>query len=264
MLKQAWRSYLSSLHPRNIKKLRESTTYAWFWITFFCIYASTALLLDNGYADLYCSVFLRLLLPLGLMGYSNLTSRYLMPKAMFLCPMKEEDRKEYINCVISIKIGAMVISSLGAELIWSMFFGFRLWEVVLVPFLIFLIGIADYAGYEVKRNEVGQLPDVVFDKEGNKVRIWMNTMIVAIVLFAVAALVGYDMELLDEVSNKIDLQMYLGFVGICVLLAILFAYRVAKDQYRYVIEQSSDYELHFKILGKVESPKKYKLSLNKR
>ena len=97
MMKQAWRSYLASLHPRNIKKLRESAAYAWFYIIMLFMYAIISLLQDNGYADLICLAAVRMLLPLGLMGWSNLGSKYLMPKVMFLCPMKEEERREKVN-----------------------------------------------------------------------------------------------------------------------------------------------------------------------
>lgn len=259
MLKQAWRSYLASLYPRNIKKLRESAMYSRFWIIFFLIYALTALLQDNGYADFYCGAFLRVLFPLGLMGYSNLTSRYLMPKAMFICPMKEEERKEYINCVIFIKIGAMVVSSLCTELIWSIFFGFRLWEVVIVPFLFFLVGIAEYVGYEAKRDERGQLPSFAEDKRGNRIPIWKNTAVAMFVVVAIAFLVGYDMEMLVE-ENSVARMIFLGVAGVTSAFVILLAYQVAKGQYKYVIEQSSDYELHFKIMGKVQPlRKKYDL-----
>lgn len=258
-MKQAWRSYLASLHPRNIKKLRESAMYSWLWIVIILIYALTALLQDNGYADLYCGTLLRLLLPLGLMGYSNLTSRYLMPKAMFICPMKEDERKEYINCVISIKIGAMVVSSLCTELIWSIFFGFRLWEVMFVPFLIFLVGVAEYLGYEVKRDERGQLPSFAEDQRENKIPIWKNSAVAMLVIAAIALLVGYDMECLVG-KNSVAQMIFLGVAGVCSVFVILLAYQVTKGQFKYVIEQSSDYELHFKIMGKVQPlQKKYDL-----
>jgi len=262
MLKQAWRSYLASLHPRNRKKLRESYGYAYFFLCCFVIYA-LSLVGQNGYADLYCGVLLRLLLPLGLMGYSNLTSRYLMPKAMFLCPMREEERKEYINCVIFIKIGVMLLSSLCTELIWSIFFGFRLWEVVVVLFLIFLIGIVEFVGYEVKRDEKGYLPTVAEDKKGNKIPVWKNTTAALCVILAVAFLTGYDLEL-QAGGDRIDLMLELGTVVVCSLFAIILAYQATKGQFKYVSEQSSDYELHFKVLGKVASSKKIELSLNKR
>lgn len=258
MMKQALRSYVASLHPRNIKKLRESMTYAYIYIFCILIYALTALVQDNGLGELYCRVILRVLLPFGLMGWSNLGSKYLMPKAMFLCPMKEEERKEYLNCVLTIKIGAMVLSSLCTELIWSFFNGFRLWEVLLVPFLFFLIGIAEYAGFEVKRDERGQLPTVTEDKHGNRVPIWMNTVPAICAIIALAFITGYEMEML-ELGNRVDALMMLGFVGTGTAFAVVFAYIIVKNQYKYVIEQSSDYELHFNIKGKVESPKKYDL-----
>ena len=263
MLKQAWRSYLASLHPRNIKKIRESYGYTYFWLVLFVFYAYIAVEQTNGYADLYCGVLLRLLLPLGLMGYSNLTSRYLMPKAMFICPMKEDERKEYINCVIFIKISAMVVSSLCTELIWSKFFGFRLWEVMIVPFLIFLVGVAEYLGYEVKRDEKGQLPSVTEDKRGDRIPVWKNSAVAMLVIVSIAFLVGYDMEMLVE-ENAVSQMIFLGLAGVCSAFVILLAYQVVKGQHKYVIEQSSDYELHFKILGKVEGPKTYNLFGNKR
>lgn len=258
MMKQALRSYVASLHPRNIKKLRESMTYAYIYIFCILIYALTALVQDNGLGELYCRVILRVLLPLGLMGWSNLGSKYLMPKAMFLCPMKEEERKEYLGCVLVIKIGAMVLSSFCVELIGSIFIGFRLWEVLLVPFLFLLIGIGKYAGFEVKRDERGQLPTVTEDKHGNRVPIWMNTVLAICAIMALAFVTGYDMEMW-ELGNSKDALIMLGFAVVGTVSAVFLAWRVLKGQYKYVIEQSSDYELHFNIKGKVESPKKYDL-----
>lgn len=263
MLKQAWRSYLASLHPRNIKKLKESETYAWTYIVMLFIYAIIALLQDNGYADFICLTAIRMFLPLGLMGWSNLGSKYLMPKAMFLCPMKEEERIEYVNCVLVIKIGVMVLSSFCVELVWSIFYGFRLWEVVLIPFHFFLIGIAQYAGYEVKRDYTGQIPSMAKDKKGNRIPIWMNSMVAFCVFLSIACITSYDMEVLaygPEIAGNV---MHI-FAGIAIAFAICFDYKVVKGQYKYVIEQSSDYELHFKIKGKGESHKKYDLFEKKR
>ncbi|MBQ8519222.1 MAG: hypothetical protein IJ455_06455 [Agathobacter sp.] len=258
MMKQAWRSYIASLHPRNIKKLRESAAYAWIYILMLFMYAIIALLQDNGYADFVCLAAIRMFLPLGLMGWSNLGSKYLMPKAMFLCPMKEKERREYVNCVLVIKIGMMVLASLCVELVWSIFFGFRLLEVLLVPFHFLLIGLAEYAGYEVKRDERGQIPTVAKDKRGNRVPIWMNSMVAVCALLFIAFITSYDMDVL-KYGREMSREIMFTFAGVAMTFAILFAYKTVKGQYRYVIEQSSDYELHFNVKGKVESPKKYDL-----
>lgn len=258
MMKQALRSYVASLHPRNIKKLRESMTYAWLYIFLLFIYAMIALVQDKGYADFICLTAIRVALPLGLMGWSNLGSKYLMPKAMFLCPMKEEERKEYINCVLVVKIGAMVLSSFCVELVWSIFYGFHLWEVILVPILILFIGIAEYAGFEVKRNENGQIPTVAKDKHGNDVPIWMNTMAASCIILSVGFITAYDMEVM-KFGEDIAGEGLLVFSAVSMAFAIVFSYIIVKNQYKYVIEQSSDYELHFNIKCKVESPKKYDL-----
>jgi hypothetical protein len=258
MMKQAFRSYLASLHSGNLKKLRESAVYLWTYMVLLFVYGSVALVQDNGYGDLACSFVLRVLFPLALMFWSDLGSKYLMPKAMFLCPMKEEERKEYIKCVLVVKIGAMVLSSFCVELIWSIFYGFRFWEILLVPFLFFLFGIAQYAGCGVKRDEKGQIPNHVEDKYGNKIPVWMNAMLMICVFVALVFITGYDLEIL-EMGNTKDAFVVLVFGGTSLAFAVLFAYLIAKRQFKYTIQQSGDYEFQFDIKGKVESPKKYDL-----
>ena len=258
MMKQAFRSYLASLHSGNLKKLKESAAYLWIYIGMLLVYASTALLQENGYGVLACSLVVRVLFPLGLMFWSDLGSKYLMPKAMFLCPMKEEERKEYIKCVLVVKIGAMVLSSFCVELIWSVFYGFRLWEVLFVPFLYILFGIAQYAGYGVKRDEKGQIPNHVEDKYGNRIPVWMNAMLMICVLFVLMFLTGYDLAIL-ELGNTKDEVILLGFGGTSFVFALLFAYLIAKRQFKYTIQQSGDYEFQFDIKGKVKTPKEYNL-----
>lgn len=255
MLKQAWRSYLASLHPRNIKKLRESMTYAWLYIFFLLLYGMTSLLQDNGYADVICSTFLRMLLPLGLMGWSNLGSKYLMSKSMFLSPMKKEERKEYLNCVLVIKIGAMLVVAILVELVWSIFYGFKLWEILLISFLYLSIGIAEYAGYEVKRDENGRIPSYVTDKFGKRVPIWMNTALTTAAIVPVALFTAYD---LNNFSIEKDFPVLIIFIA-CFIMVVFLDMKIIKEQYQYVIEQSSDYELHINIKGKVEKSKKYDL-----
>jgi len=261
MIKQAWRSYIASLHPRNVKKLRESEVYLWTYIILLPLYALIALLEENSYADMACLLFLRVAFPLGLMVWSNLGSKYLMPKVMFLCPMKEEERREYVNCVLVIKIGAMVVSSFLVELVWSIFFGFRLGEVLLVPFLYFLFGIAEYAGFEVKRDERGQLPTTVKDKNGNRISVWMNSMVAIGVLIVIACITIFDMEVqkygIEFAMEWIEV-MYI-FTSVALAFVLFFDYKILKNQYKYVIQRSSDYELHFHIKGKVEKLKKYDL-----
>ena len=261
MMKQAWRSYIASLHPRNVKKLRESEAYLWTYIILLPLYAGIALLEENSFADMMCLAFLRILFPLGLMGWSNLGSKYLMPKAMFLCPMKERERREYVNCVLVIKIGIMMLSSFLVELIWSFFFGFRLWEVLLMPFLYFLYGIAEYAGFEVKRDERGQLPSTIKDKNGNKIPVWINSMAMVCVIMAITCFTVFDIDAQKygiEYAMDSSGVMFI-FFGVAIGFALLFDFFILKGQYKYVIERSSDYELHFHIKGKVEKLKKYDL-----
>lgn len=254
MFKQAFKSYLATFRFKNIKKLRESSTYGYMCIVFLVMYGIIALLQDNGLGDAYCLMFLRAIVPVGLMGWSNMGSKYLMPKAMFLCPMKEEERKEYINCVLIIKIGAMAIASLCVELIWSMFLGFDWWKLIIVPFVFASFGVANYMGCGIKLNNVGQIPDVIIDKYGNRIAVWMNAVSVIVSFMLLVGITVYDMDKkMFEHENESNI---LGVVAItiCSMVIVLFDFLIIKKQYKPVIDQTSDYELNFKI--KVVNQKK--------
>ena len=149
MMKQAWRSYLASLHPRKIKKLREKVVYAGIYMFVLICYIISGALSEATYIDIIVITLIRLL-PLFLNGYSGLSSQLLMPKAMFLSPMKEEERREYANCVLTIKIGVSVLLSMVIEMIWSVFTGIHLWRSLAVMFTIFSIGIALHICEELK------------------------------------------------------------------------------------------------------------------
>lgn len=256
MFKQALRSYIVSLHPKNIKKLRESMAYGIVYMFVIICYALAGTLSNGTYADVVCLSAVRLI-PLCITAYSSLSSRYLIPKAMFLCPMKEKERKEYINCVLTIKIGVPVILGIFVEMIWSLFYGFNLFRTVIITFAIFTIGVATYIGYEERRTENGRIPAIVKDENGNKVVLWMNSFAIVIAVFSIYLFTSLDMKPIVW-NSKVGIGVFI-ILAFFLIILVVFDVVIIKNQYKYVIQQSSDYELQFRIKGKVESPKKYDL-----
>ena len=256
MMKQALRSYLASLHSGNLEKLRGEIGYMWMYIVLFMSWGLTSLISDQTYADTMWAWFLRMI-PLGLMLWSDLVSKFLMPKAMFLCPMKEEERKKYINCVLIVKISVVVLASIVVELVWSVFYGFQFVRLCVVIFAFFSLAIANYFGVEFKNIESKKTPFVVRQKDGTFLIDGNNTISLVLMMVMMYGITAADVD--NRIWSAETSILYNAFMIFCASALLFFDVMIIKDQYKYVVEQSSDYELHFKVKGKVESPKKYDL-----
>lgn len=244
MLKQAFRSYLSALHPRNIKKLKESQN--WFSIIYFLfIYPFIISSINDspGAAKIIWFTIIKML-PFLLMIWSNISSKFLISKAMFLCPMKQEERKEYINCVLLIKIGVPVLVGIGIELIWSIFYGLHLWQIIAIAFIHFSLGIATYICFEAPGKYDQNVTMAKKDKTGKTKWAWMN--IVSMIL-GMLLLVG--LEITDMTAS---MTLFNGIaVGIALAILLIFDILIIITQYQSTIEEACNYEQTFRVLGKV-------------
>lgn len=242
MLKQAFRSYLSALHPRNIKKLNNGNG---FWSIYFLFIYPMLMTLTQGDEFLKAFWFIMIkMMPFGLMLWSNVESKFLMPKAMFLCPMKTGERKEYINYVLLIKIGIPVLFSIVIELVWSMFCGFQPLQMVVIVFMHFSLGISTYICVdELGRNDQN-IPLAERDKEGKSKRAWSNVILLLLGVFTLAGL--------EMVDLTIGMSMVSGvIIAIAVAIALILDIRIIATQYDSTIESAGNYENAFRILGKV-------------
>lgn len=247
MLKQAFRSYLSALHPRNIKKLNNGNG---FWSIYFLFIYPMLMTLTQG--DEFMKAFWFMMVkmaPFGLMLWSNVESKFLMPKAMFLCPMKKEERKEYINYVLLIKIGVSILVGIVIELIWSIFYGFHLQLILAMAFANFSLGIATYICIdELGRNDQN-VPLAKRDKKGNSKRAWMNVVLMILGILFIAGVQVEDLISGITFPNGIDLDVVL--VVIFLVLFLILDIRIIVTQYESTIESAGNYENAFRILGKV-------------
>ena len=82
MLKQAWRSYLASLHPRNLRKAYDKGAFfqLLYWFVIYPLIMNAVS--DNmEFYDIVALMFMRMI-PFLIMEWSNLGSKYLMTKKM--------------------------------------------------------------------------------------------------------------------------------------------------------------------------------------
>ena len=233
-MKHAWRSYLASLHPRYLRKAYDKgglfMLIYWFVIYPMIMNAVT----DNmEFYDVMALMLMRMI-PFIIINWSNFSSKYLMPKVMFLSPMKEQERKEYINCVLLIKIGMCILLGICIEIIWGCFTGFHLEKVIIMAIANFSIGVAEY---------------IATEKKGiNLFVITMEIITIAIIAFL-------------EIGTEGSLTLFCNwFMLVSVILMPVLDIVIIRKKYHATIALAGEYEVAFKIEGKVE-PKQVKFDM---
>ena len=226
MMKQAWRSYIASLHPRYLRKAYDNGAIfpLIYWFVIYPIIMD-AVTNEPEFYDLVPRMVMRLI-PFLIMGWSNINSKYLMPKAMFIAPMKEQERMEYINDVLIIKIGVAILLSFAIEVVWGLCTEFHAAKIILMPLVVLSMGIAIYI--ESKKNGMNAA---------------VSALSIILMFFVGILEIGAEGSLVF-VSN--------WFILITVIILPVLDVLIVKKKYKDTIARAGDYELAFKIEGKVE------------
>ena len=234
MLKQAWRSYITSLHPRNIRKAFDKGAI-FPLIYWFVIYPliMNAVSENMDYYNVMALMLMRMI-PAIVLGWSAIGSKYLMPKAMYLSPMKKNERKEYIKNVLLIKIGMTIFLGICIEVLWGAFTGFHIGKMIIIILINLTIAIADLVSGEKKESNT-------FSK------------VMAILLMVAIAFVEVGTEGSLTVINNV-------FIAITVIILPIVNIMIIRKKYDATIALAGNYELAFKIEGKVE-PQQVKFDL---
>ena len=234
MLKQAWRSYLASLHPRYLKKAYNSGA-TFMLIYWFVIYPSIMNAVTDSleFYEVELLMLMRMI-PYLIMGWSNINSKYLMSKAMYLCPMKEQERKEYINYVLLIKVGVSVLLGMCIEVIWGIFTGFHIEKVIIMLLVNLSIGVANY---------------IATKKKG------LNYFVIIIGIITMIFIAFLEIGTEGSLTGFCNWFIALSIVVLPVLDIILI-----QKKHRPTIALAGEYEIAFKVGGKVE-PKQVEFNL---
>lgn len=238
MMKQAWRSYLASLHPRYLGKAYDSGLI--FPLLYWLVIYPTIMVLVNkeNSAEIYlwmAHMYMRMI-PFFVMEWSNMNSKYLMTKKMYLSPMKETEREDYIKHVLFIKIGMTILIGICVDLVWGMFNGFHLAKMIVMIVANLSIGVSSYISFtglgKTKTNTKNHWAN-------NVVTITAFLVIVAIAILEVGA-----EESLALVCN--------WYIVIAVIILLILDVVIIQKEYKETITLAGDYELAFKIEKKVD------------
>lgn len=235
MWKQAWKSYLSSLHLRNWKSARRKFDIMDFiWL----------LWLWNPGRDVEAGVFfLMKMIPFIMIVWSNMVTKLSMPKVMFLTPMRAEERKEYIQKLLFFKIGIPVAVGVVLHVIYGTFYGMYVLGILASALAQISFGIGIYVCSELRGRADRYIRYAVRDKDGVPKDAWLNWLciIVSFVLALMLSFSSWDMSF----AGWTFLALSLG--GILIIdIAII------KTRYKDTMKDICDYEITFDVLGKVK------------
>lgn len=138
MLKQALDTYWHAVMPKNWKRLKDKTYRMILLILFIVIPILTTGISEN-INNLY---ILTKFMPLVLLEVSNLDGTMHLPKAMYLTPMQQEDRRKYVDALLVIKIGIVAGLAVFLDLLWGIAYGIGLNDVILNIIIYTSIGIS--------------------------------------------------------------------------------------------------------------------------
>lgn len=247
-MKQVLHRYLQSIHPRNIKLLMKDNKASFFlMIWWFMLYP---FILNQGKKPpeeaIQTTVHLAIrLLPLLLMSWSNIAGRIPMSKAMFLAPLKEAARKEYIKNTLYVKIGVPMLLGLILEILLAFFYKTNVIQIFVVEFAMFSMGLGEYLCCHLINKHDRHIDRAFVDKDGQVKEAVMNMMniILAFLLFIGLEYTDFtaSMHIFDEVV-----------VISLLLLMLVFDIRILKTRYQSTVDTISNYERYFLIKGKVK------------
>lgn len=251
MLKQAWRSYLASLHPRNIKKVKNDGSFPFSSAIWWLVIYPTIVRGGGEDSELQWGVYMLYLtiklLPALFMGWSNMVGRLPMPKMMYMAPMKETERVQYIKSLMAIKICVPTVMSLVLGYIWMCFFDMSVIQILLIAIVYISIGIGTYVCSDLVNKHNRHIPMAIHDKNGEVKDAWLNTAVVFAGIIILIAL-----ESVDFLGGIKDLDGDTVVFVLVLMFLLIGDIVILKTRYQDTINNLCNYEIAYRVQEKVK------------
>ena len=234
MFKQAWSTYWKSYNPKKLKidNSRVQPIH-FFWGIYFIVAA------QNSEVRFY---LIAKLVPLALMLFNNIVGKLYMPKAIYLSPMGEEGRKEYINSLLMLKIGVPTIVNILLHIMYSVMYEFNLFMLLASAFAQLSLGIGMYVCCEMRSKFDRYIRYAVPGKDGTGKDAWLNYSCMALGMIA-SIFCGLE-------ANRIGVLIF--DIAMLVILLIMDIV-ILKTRYQVTVEYVCNYEEAYNVLGKVKN-----------
>lgn len=248
MLKQAWRSYLASLHPRNYKYIKNGGPLG-VWVYFLVISPIIGDASSGRDAAERMWFFAVNLTPFLIMWWSNLEHKITMPKQMYLLPMTVEQRAQYIRTLLSIKIGFPVIVGAVLHIIRGCVYQIHPLQILANIVAIISFGMGMYVCSSLRSKFDRYIRYAVRGKDGHGKDAWLNIMCMIF-----AGVYHFVVSLMHkaEVAEGSELGFIILAYIIPMVIMIIMDIAIIKTRYAKTVEDTCDYEENFNVLGKVK------------
>ena len=166
MFKQALHTYWSALNPKNLKK---EQIPSFFWLIYMMI--GYPAIIDIGRTPEEISMFLLTipLTPFIWLLYSEKMMEVSISKAIYICPMKKEERRAYMKMLLHIRMAIPVLAAIVFILLWTMLVDNGMIEVICTIFLYCSMGISFSVKSKLK-NAQGKVVDFAFHEQDGTVK----------------------------------------------------------------------------------------------
>lgn len=224
MLKQAVITYFKAFRWENLKKIKRHGN-AIVGILMFTIYPAILDIISKNDTSMY--VMTIPFAPLLLIVYAEMLMQFMISKEVFLVPMQNKDRREYVNALVGIKI--LVPTAFGALLLllWKVLFDRRWIEVIALVFVFLSVEIG--AGIKSRAKKYTALN-------------YFNFSISALIFIFMVGIEKSDYEIYGA---GVYVYPVVGMVILMILDILIFV-----KHYKGYVENSCDYEKMFRISRK--------------
>ena len=233
MMKQAFRSYLKGLNRKNLAE--GNFRYLFFWI----FLVLPPLKFQEGLTMQENISLLLSILSFWLMFWQGHTRDAVLPKALFLSPMGEADRRSFINYILIFKIMAPVVLSLLLQLGYSVVYGFDPLRVLTILFTHFSMSFSVVMNGSKVQTE-GQEQFTTRNSKGERLTDFINVLNMVIGSVLIVNTAGLCMDFTENSSKRFG-------VIVCVVTMLILDIIIYRKKYENIIEFGCNYEKNFQI-----------------
>lgn len=234
MFKQAWSTYWKSYNPKKLKVDNSKVQpIDFFWGVYLII------AVQNFGVKFY---IIAKVIPLALMLWNNVVGKLYMPKAIYLSPMGEKGRKEYINSLLLIKLGVPTIANIVLHIVYGIWYDFSLLACLASAFAQLSLGIGMYVCCEMRSKYDRYIRYAVPGKDGTGKDAWLNYF---------CMIVGMLGSIFCGISPEEGIGVLIFQVSLLVILLIMDI-AILKSRYQVTIDYVCNYEEAYNVLGKVK------------
>lgn len=245
MFKQAWRSYLASLHPRNHKYIKNGGMLG-VWVYFLVISPIINDFDYSGEAGRQFWFYVVNLTPYLIMWWSNLEHKLSMPKQIYLLPMKTPQRAEYVRTLLYIKIGFPTLVGLILHIIRGLIYEINLLQILACVVAMVSFGIGMYVCSSLRSKFDRYIRYAVRGEDGTGKDAWLNMM-----CMVYSAVYHFMASIVEVEQGGLTLVSVLWYV-IPLVIMVVMDIAIIKTRFLWTVVDSCNYEEHFNVLGKVK------------